>query len=86
MIHYLIWCAVLFIAFIVGTFGFCQIIGTVKYFSNFTVGRAIFTITLWLIILAAGAIIVCVWLNDYLLPLSIAYGIAFILSFRTKPD
>lgn len=77
---------VLVISFFLGTFGFSQIVGTLKYFRNFSIGSALFTIIFWTAILGFGAFAVIAWLNDYAVGLYIGYGISFILSFRTKPD
>ena len=77
---------VLFLSFLVGTFGFCQIVGTIKYFRNFSIGSALFTIVLWGAILGFGAYAVIAWLNDYAVGLYIGYGIAFLSSLKVKPD
>lgn len=83
---FIIFALVLFVSFFVGSFGFCQIVGTLKYLSNFKLSQALFTITLWIVILALIALAVSKWLGDYLTALYIGYGITFLLSFRTTPD
>lgn len=84
--RFLISGVVIFSAFILGTFGFVQIVGTLKYLKNFKLGSAMFTIIFWLIILGFGAFAVLKWLNSYAVALYIGYGISFLLSLGTKPD
>ena len=84
--RYLISGVIIFLSFIVGTFGFAQVIGTLKYFKNSKLGSAMFTIVLWLIILCAGAFVVLKFLNNYAVALYIGYGVSFVLSLGTKPD
>ncbi len=84
--NWFLFIVILIASFFIGAFGFPQIVGTLKYFKNFSVGSAILRILLWLIILGFGAFSVFEWLETYILPMCIGYGISFILSFNTKPD
>lgn len=83
---FLIFAAVFFVAYFVGAFGFCQIIGTLKYFKRFSLVSALLIIIIWSAILSALAFAVLLWFDKYLIALYVGYGISFILSFRTKPD
>lgn len=81
-----IFVVVLFLSFIVGVFGFSQIVGTIKYFRTFSVLSALFSIALWAGILGFAAYTVITWLNYAKVALYIGYGISFLLSLGTKPD
>lgn len=83
---FIIFVVVLFLSFMLGTFGFAQVIGTLKYWRNFKLGSAIFTIVLWIIILGLAAMAVIAWLSDYIFGLVLGYIISFCLSLNTKPD
>ena len=82
----IIWCIILFLSLILGSFGFSQIIGTIKYIKNFKFGSAVFTVVFWEIILACGVFAVIFWLDKYIIAVCIGYGISFVLSLGTKPD
>ena len=82
--EYLIFILVLIGAFILGAFGFSQIIGTIKFREY--AKTPVFTLLFWLILLGFGAFAVLYWLNDSKIALFIGYGISFVLSLRTKPD
>lgn len=75
-----------FLSLFVGSFGFCQIVGTIKYFRNFRFLSALITITIWATILGFGFYAVTNWLPTYKTALYIGYGISFVLSLNTKPD
>lgn len=77
---------VFFLSWIVGIFGFCQIVGTLKFLKKFSLGSALITIVLWVVILGFGAFAVIKWLNDQAIAMYIGYGIALIQSFKTQPD
>ena len=82
----LLFALIFFIAWLLGVFGFCQIVGTLKYFTSFSTVSALSTIILWLVILGLAAFAVIKWLPDQAPALYIGYGISFLLSFKTKPD
>lgn len=84
--RYVLWLLILFGAFVVGTFGFCQIVGTIKYFKYRSPGLLAVTLLIWLAILGFGAFAVLTWLNNYKAALFIGYAISFLLSFNVKPD
>ncbi len=77
---------VLLLSFFVGIFGFCQIVGTIKYFKNFSFLSALITIIIWGAILGFGFYTITTWLPSCKTALYIGYGISFVLSFSTKPD
>ena len=82
------WLAFLLIgfgAFLIGNFGFSQIIGCIKY--PYAVRTPGATIALWVVVLVAVAA-VAHWLApaDALIGFYIGYVISFILSLRIKPD
>lgn len=77
---------IIFLSLLVGSFGFSQIVGTIKFFRYFPKGQALFTIVLWSAILGFAAFAVIKWLNDYKVALYIGYGVSFLLSLNTKPD
>lgn len=77
---------VLLLTFFIGTFGFAQIVGVLKFFGRFRFGSAAFTIIFWGIILGFIAFAIIKWFNNYTTALYIGYGISFILSLGTKPD
>lgn len=74
------------LSFFVGIFGFCQIVGTIKYFSSFRIASALFTVTFWGIILTLGFMAVDTYLNEYKIATIIGYVFSFLLSLGTKPD
>lgn len=82
--RYLIFILILMAAFLVGAFGFPQIVGTIKYRLNMK--SSLFTIIFWIIILGFGIFSIFHWLEDYKAAALIGYAIAFILSLGTKPD
>ena len=69
--------------FVVSLFGFCQIIGCVKYKRD---KRGIGTIFLWLAILIGTTIIAHSALEDYIGGYYIGLGIGFLFSLGVKPD
>ena len=79
----LIFAIILFLSFVIGNFGFCQIIGIIKYLK---IGKSLPTLFLWMIILGLGAFVVIKWFNDYSTALYIGYGISLVFSFGVKPD
>ena len=78
----LLFIVVLFLSFLVGIFGFCQIVGSLKFFKP----QFLFTIILWIIILSIGFIIVLNFLSNYIIALIIGYAISLFFSFSTKPE
>lgn len=81
---FLILASVLFISFLLGAFGFPQIIGTIRF--NLKAKSAPFTILLWVLILGFGAFAVFYWFSSFKVALLIGYVISFLFSLNTKPD
>jgi len=70
----------------IGIWGFCQIVGTIKYFRRAPLVLSLFTILIWTVILSAIGVAVHFWLPNYKTALYIGYGISFLMSLGTKPD
>ena len=76
MMYYVLWFAVLFLSFVVGVFGFCQIIGSIQ-----TRQRAfLLTIVIWVAILVVCYFIVRRFLPDQMIALYVGYGISLVQS------
>lgn len=76
MMYYVLWFVVLFLSFVVGVFGFCQIIGSIQ-----TRQRAfLLTIVIWGAILVGGYFIVLRFLPDQMIALYVGYGISLVKS------
>lgn len=71
---------------ILGSFGFSQIIGCIKFFKRFPMASALLTIFIWLAILGFVSFAIINWLDKYNTALYIGYGISFILSFSVKSE
>ena len=75
----LIFCGVLFGTYMVGIWGFCQIIGSLQ---NIRYQPKLFiTMLIWLIILAAVAYLVMRFIPDYKVALIIGYAGSLLSSF-----
>lgn len=69
---YVLWFVVLSLSFVVGVFGFCQIIGSIQ-----TRQRAfLLTILIWGAILVGGYFLVRRFLPDQMIALYVGYGIS----------
>ncbi len=84
--NFLIFVAVLVVSFLIGAFGFPQIVGTLKYFRSFRTVQALYTIILWLAILGFYFFAVIKWLFVYKIALYIGFAVSFLMSLNTKPD
>lgn len=71
------------VSFIVGVFGFCQIIGVIRTRHYRVMGTIIFTIVLWTAILGFSFIAVHEWFYDYRIAFYIAMGISLLMSWNT---
>lgn len=71
------------IFFLIGIFGFCQIIGSIKYFNGIP---SIITILIWTVLLTAAILGGKTLFPNQFIAMLIAYGITFLLSFTVKPD
>ena len=69
--------------FLIGIFGFCQVIGSIKYFRGTS---SIITIVIWGALLTAAILGGKALFPDQFIAMLIAYGITFLLSLTVKPD
>lgn len=82
--RFLILALVLFFSFLLGSIGFPQIVGTIRF--NLKAKSALFTILFWVLILGFSAFAVFYWLDSFKIALLIGYVISFLFSLTTKPD
>ena len=71
------------VSFIVGIFGFCQIVGVIRTRHYRMRGTVILTLTIWTVILGFATFAVHVWLYDYRIAFYIAMGVSLLLSWNT---
>ena len=71
------------VSFIVGVFGFSQIIGVIRTRHYRVMGTIIFTIVLWTTILGFSFFAVHEWFYDYRIAFYIAMGISLLMSWNT---
>lgn len=81
---YVIFCVILFASFMVGTFGFAQIIGSLRTVRIRGIGMTLFTSILWLAVLGGGAALILTLIPQYQVALYIGYGISFIVMLFQK--
>ena len=84
MLDFLAFSAIGFVSYIIGVFGFAQIIGSLRSVRNRGIALTIFTCVLWIAILGGAAAIVICWIKQHEIALYIAYGISFITSLSQK--
>lgn len=70
-------------SFIIGVFGFCQIIGVIRTRHYRRFGAIMFTLTLWIVILGFTAFAIHMWLYDFRIVYYIATGASLLLSWNT---
>lgn len=80
---FVLFAVVLFVSFLIGTWGFCQIIGSLRTVRIRGLFMTLFTIILWSAILIGGAIAVHRWLYDCRIEYYIGTGISFLMSLRS---
>lgn len=73
-----------FIGLLVGSFGWVQIIGSVRYARQRGTILTAFTITLWTIILSVLTIVCFLFFNEWFYGYCIGLFISFILSIKQK--
>lgn len=78
----LIFIVVLAVAFVIGVFGFCQIIGSFQDFHIRGVGMTAFTIILWAVILIASFFAAKSFFADQLIAYYIGTGASFLMSLK----
>lgn len=78
-VEILIFCGVLFGAYMVGVWGFCQIIGSLQNIKHQP--KHFITMLIWLVILAAVAYLVLRFIPDYKTALIIGYAGSLLSSF-----
>ena len=69
-----------------GSLGFSQIVGCIKFPKKFPVVSTLLTILIWIAILGFAFFAIVNWLGEYNVALYIGYGVSFILSLSVKPD
>ena len=79
----LVFFIMLVVFFILGVFGFCQIVGNIKYFEG---ASSAIGIIIWLAILSVAFVIGFFIAPDKYVAMILAYTISFCLSFIVKPD
>ena len=79
----LVFFIMLVVFFILGVFGFCQIVGNIKYFEG---ASSAIGIIIWLAILSVAFVIGFFIAPDKYGAMILAYTISFCLSFIVKPD
>lgn len=72
-----------FVSFVVGTFGFAQITGSIRCARIRGIAQTIITILIWAVILIACFLLVRKFFRQYSMALYIAYVISFILTSGT---
>lgn len=82
----LLFVVILFVSLLLGLFGFCQIVGTIKYFNRFPIASAFVTIILWLVILGGAYWLAFLFLQKFIWAVNVGYIISFLLSLKTTPD
>lgn len=78
MLDFLSFCGVGLVSYIIGVFGFAQIIGSLRNIRIRGIALTLFTCILWLAILVGAAAIVLCWIKQHEIALYIAYGISFL--------
>lgn len=73
---------VLAVAFVIGVFGFCQIIGSFQNYHIRGVGMTAFTVILWAFILIAGFIAAKSFFADQMIAYYIGTGASFLMSLK----
>lgn len=71
---------------VVGVFGFCQIIGVIKYNYMFSGKNIAATVIIWLIILSVVAGILIAIVPKLWAAVCVGYVISFLLSLNVSPD
>ena len=73
-----------FVAYIIGVFGFSQLIGSIKFW--YVTPHLFLTIGVWTVILGLVAAIAYWLLPAHMTGFYIGYAVAFVASFSVKPD
>lgn len=76
---YVFFIVALFVSFAIGTFGFAQIIGSLRTVATRGGKLTFFTVTLWTLILAVVAFLVFRFLPSVKIALLIGYAISFLI-------
>ncbi len=70
------------VSFVVGLFGFSQIVGSIQWANRRGIPMTLFTMALWIIILVAYVFAVLNWFPAYKMTAFVILGISFLLSLR----
>lgn len=68
------------LSFMIGLYGFIQIIGSIACFGLRSKGASVFTILLWCVILTGCSVLIYCFLREHQIAFWIGYGISFLLS------
>lgn len=83
---YILFAVLLFVSLLVGSLGFSQIVGTIKFLKKFPLKSAVITIIIWVIILGGAYWLAFAFLIKYIWAINIGFVISFLLSLKTRPD
>lgn len=84
MLDFLLFFGIALVSFVLGTFGFAQIIGSLRTIRIRGIAMTLFTVVLWLAILAGGVAIVLCWIQKHEIALYVAYGLSFVIIISQK--
>ncbi len=76
----------LIIAYLVGVFGFSQIVGSIRYWYMRSAGKNIATLVIWLALLSVGMWVGLSNFADYTTAFIIGYVAAFLSSLSVRPS
>lgn len=74
------------IFYFVGVFGFCQIVGTLRYWRIRSAGKNVTTLVIWLSLLSVGMWIGVVNFGEHTTAFIIGYAAAFLSSLTVRPN
>ncbi len=79
-----LWSFLVFVgSWVVGVFGFCQIIGSVRIAKFRRTLLTVITVTIWSVLLLFLIFAVHLWLFNYRIACYLGLAIAFVMSFNT---
>lgn len=81
---YFLFCLIAFASFAIGTFGFAQIVGSLRAIRIRGIGMTLFTTILWASILGGVATAVLLFIPQYQIALYIGYAVSFVIILCQK--